>query len=250
MQARTRFATIVLVAGVMGIVGCSSKGSLGAEPDRSTTTRGPASTTTAPSGGRQSDVDPGRVIPCDGADPLTWKVAPARTTALQTIRDRHVPFVPGTQPIPRDPSSEVEFSTVDEFIDQADLKDPEGRRAVMQAAGFTHGIESYYDVAEVPFHVQALEFRDPAAAATYASVHAKVLCDWARGPVHALSADGGVAYRDESGSGHALFVFGSDEVMLDFCPCPEGADHAIERMRQWYEDWVTRDASGPARSVT
>lgn len=186
-------------------------------------------------------------VSCPDLRPFTWKVAPVDRVAVDAIRADDVPPVPGTDETGARTSS-IDFQTADVFLGQASAPDEEDRRAVMASAGFQTGVFADFADAPIPFKVQALRFRDPAAAVAYAAQHMTAVCPEAGGTVTRLSEDGGIVYLDSLETGVAIFVLGDEEITLIVPGEIEG--DKVELLQQWHRAWLDERATGPAVTVT
>ena len=186
-------------------------------------------------------------VACEEIKPFTWKVAPADGPAVELIRADDVPPVPETDGTGASTSS-IDFESIGVFLGQARATDEEDRRAVMESAGYQTGVFADFADAPIPFKVQALRFRDAAAAVAYAAQHMTAVCPEAGATVTRLDEDGGVAYVDSEGKGIAIFVLGDEEITL-IVPGDVSGDK-VDLLQRWHAAWLDEHATGPAVTVT
>lgn len=187
------------------------------------------------------------LVACKDLKPFAWKVAPADGPAVDDIRADDVVPVPGTDGTGARTSS-IDFQSIDVFLSQARATDEDARRAVMESAGFQTGVFADFADAPIPFKVQALRFRDSAAAVAYAAQHMTAVCPEAGATVTRLSEDGGMVYLDGLETGVAIFVLGDEEITLIIPGDVEG--DKVDILQRWYEAWLAEHATGPAVTVT
>lgn len=238
-----RVMRAVLVGALLAAVaaGCSTgddKGSdratFGASDDGATSPSAPS----GKAGGSASTqsladlaIEPPPTIPmsgCTGIDPGTWDVRPATKDLGAAVASGDIPRFDGKPGTEGKPDDLQVFRTADDFLDQSNVADKPGRRAVMEHEGFHGGVEARFDD-PVVHEVQVLRFRDTAGAVRYVRAHLPALCETLT-EVHPLRG-GGVGYVDGNGVPGALFILGDAEVRLNLCGC--GDDLPLGNVLTW-----------------
>ena len=219
---RTRRRAAMALVVVLALGGCSlggaSDGTAGNADDRT-------------SGG--SSTGP---IPCSEVDPTSW-------TAFQTDADLVSIVGAGEAPHPLEagattgpPTIATLYPMAEDFLAQSNVPDPAARLEVMEAAGFSAGIETEY-AGERPSKIQVLDFRDSAAVADYLVARIPNICAQGGARTVTVLADGdGISWVDPLGATHGEFILGSKQVSLILCEC--GDARALATMQTWHDAWI------------